>query len=113
MKTIEIGQTIYMGHTTHFNEVKPSLVEFVVTEVHPLSFYARRKDSTQVIRIDRENMMYDGSTRFKEKVFLIKEEYWNLIVLKDEEKALRQKIQASLNNLDIHTLEKIVELIGG
>jgi phosphopantetheine adenylyltransferase len=110
MKSIEVGQTIYVNIRNIFFPSKPNLTEYVVTKVNRKSFYARRKDSDYEYRFDKKTM----KTEFLGEIhtaYLDPKEYWDKVELEKERSALCNEIKKHLNNLNIEKLREIKTII--
>jgi hypothetical protein len=111
VKTIEVGQTIYVNIRNMFLRSEPKLEEYVVTKVNTKSFYARPKDSSYEIRFNRKTMKSTSSLGDCYTAYINPNEYWDKVKLEKEKLLLRTEITKSLNELSIEKLRQIKAII--
>lgn len=109
-RNIEVGQTIYVNAQTMFLPSKPNLDEYVVTKVNTRSFYAHKKGSDYERRFDKRTWQHESLGELYQ-AYETEKEYWDLVELAKEKKALRENISRSLPELNIKQLRKIYQII--
>ena len=115
MKTIEVGQTVYVSESTMFRDTAPNLEEYEVSKVNGSSFYAHKKGTQLTRRFNRKTMKSDNGMGFNFKAYETAQEYWDMIASKEEKEELRTDIQkvlnGSLHEVDTATLRKVKALL--
>ncbi|AUO14771.2 hypothetical protein [Priestia megaterium] len=111
LKSIEVGQVVYVATSNRFMIGEEKLYEYIVTKVNGTSFYARGKDFKHDQKFSRKTWTDDGGFGFVSKAYETKEQYYRIVELRKERERLKVSIQNSLGKLNISKLREIDELI--
>lgn len=112
MKTIDIGQTLYITRIEMFTETAPNLKECTVERMNSNSVYVVSKDQGNKLRLDRNELLSsDGAMHCRYKAYIVADDYWNEVAIQREKRKLQKDIENSLYSLNIDKLRLIKEMI--